>query len=130
MKKRTILPTPTLVFIGPQGSGKGTQAALLARKYHLLHIEMGELLRSLRHKKNPRPFEKRVASVIDRGRLVPSSWVVQIVDERLQNIAPTRGIIFDGSARRLREAKALMTTLKRHGRVITHVVYLDIKRSE
>lgn len=130
MKKRLISPAPTLVFIGPQGSGKGTQAALLARKHHLLHIEMGELLRALRHKKNPRPFEKKVASVIDKGKLVPSSWVVRLVDERLPKIPRTRGIIFDGSARRLREAKALIQTLKQHDRIITHVVYLDITKRE
>lgn len=130
MKRRRQGFTPTLVFIGPQGSGKGTQASMLARKHHFLHLEMGELLRSLRHKRNPRPFEKKVASVIDKGKLVPSSWVVRLVEERLQKIALTRGIVFDGSARRLREAKALIKTLKRHGRFITHVLYLDISQEE
>ncbi|MBI3956375.1 MAG: nucleoside monophosphate kinase [Candidatus Kerfeldbacteria bacterium] len=125
-----ITAGPTILFLGPQGSGKGTQASLLGSRHGLHHVEMGAILRGLRHRKHPSPFARRVAGLIDRGRLVPSRWVVYLLDEHLASVPRTSGLVLDGSARRLPEARAISRVLKKHGRTLDLVLYLTISRNE
>lgn len=122
--------SPTVLLLGPQGSGKGTQAELLAKKFRAIHVEMGAILRGLRRRKQQTQLTRRTTELIDHGRLVPSAWVIRILAERLKTISPRRGLILDGSARRLREARVLERVLRKFGRAITNVVLIDISRKE
>ncbi len=117
-----------IIILGPQGSGKGTQAKLLADKFKLEHIELGDALREI--KKKNTVLGKKVAQIIDKGRMVPLQLIVKIVDEKVAIVSADKGIIFDGTPRRSAEIKALEKILKKNGRDITHVFFVQISQKE
>lgn len=95
-----------IVIFGAPGSGKGTQAERLAKKYNLEHISTGELLRQAVAEKNlaGRLIEKTMNS----GRLVPDDLVTELVLEKLKQLKKkNKGFILDGYPRNLTQAKAL-----------------------
>ena len=103
-----------IILLGPQGSGKGTQAKLLADKFKFAHIELGGALRSI--KKENTALAKEVAQIIDKGKMVPFQLIVKIVDEKVAMIPENKGIVFDGTPRRLPEIKPLEKILNKNGR--------------
>lgn len=115
----------TMVILGPQGSGKGTQAEILARRFHLHHIDMGQLLR--RFVRSRHPQAARVRQIMNEGRgLVPSSLVIQILHQAVRRIPASQGLLFDGFPRNGVQARALDRLLRQQHRTITHVFYLPI----
>lgn len=130
MPRRTTTPIgPTVIILGPQGAGKGTQAELLARKYRFVHLESGAMLRE--EERRNTPFGKRIARIIDQGKLVPFTWVLRLIAEQLEHIPLRRGIVIDGSPRRMPEAKQLVCMLdRRFGRAVTTVIVIDISKAE
>jgi len=117
-----------IILLGPQGSGKGTQAKLLADKFKFAHIELGGALRSI--KKENTALAKEVAQIIDKGKMVPFQLIVKIVDEKVAMIPENKGIVFDGTPRRLPEIKPLEKILNKNGRYITHVFFVKISEEE
>ncbi len=115
-----------IVLLGPQGSGKGTQARLLTKRFRLHYIETGRLLRAM-VATDPRLGRKIDALINKKGALVPDAWVNRLIEKELARVPKGRGILFDGYPRTLRQARFLDRLLKRYGRSITHVVYLPIK---
>lgn len=88
--------------MGSQGSGKGTQAKLLAKEYDLQHLETGGILRRIA--KEDTKVGKMVDSLINKnGEFVPWSIVREILDQTMDGIDRSRGIIFDGTPRRMEE---------------------------
>ena len=94
-----------LIFLGPPGAGKGTQASILANSLGILHISTGELLRKERKDKTKRGVEAQ--SYIDRGALVPDRIVMEIVQEQLTKPEAQAGWILDGFPRNVSQAGAL-----------------------
>ena len=94
-----------LIFLGPPGAGKGTQASILANSLGILHISTGELLRKERKDKTKRGVEAQ--SYIDRGALVPDRIVMEIVQEQLTKPEAKAGWILDGFPRNVSQADAL-----------------------
>ena len=92
-----------LLFLGPPGSGKGTQAQLLAKNYRLLHLSTGALLRSEVDQKTDLGREAEV--VMARGELVSDDLVLAIVRNRLEN--HVGGWLLDGFPRNQNQAEAL-----------------------
>jgi len=86
-----------ILFLGPQGSGKGTQAKLLAEKFNLFYFESGEFLRDLA-KKNA-----TVKKILDEGKLVPEKEFASYVEALLDEKGIYENIIFDGFPRSLDE---------------------------
>ncbi len=125
MSNKKIL---NIILLGPQGSGKGTQAKLLANKFKLEHIEIGNALREI--KKDDTILGREVAQIIDKGKMVPFQLVVKIVDKEVAIISANKGIVFDGTPRRLVEIKPLEKILKKNGRHITHVFFVQISERE
>ncbi|TMD49696.1 MAG: adenylate kinase [Chloroflexi bacterium] len=112
-----------LVLLGPPGSGKGTQAALLSEKYGIPAISTGDVLRA--QVEAGTPLGKRVKAYIDRGELVPDSLVVDLIQHRL--LADTQqGFILDGFPRTLPQAQALDTMLAALNRPLDAVLYLQV----
>jgi len=93
-------------MLGPQGSGKGTQAKLLAEKLNIPHISTGEIFRNI-----PRdtPFGKQIHELIDSGNLVPDKLTAKIVNARLAEMDCRSGFILDGFPRTLPQARLLVT---------------------
>ncbi|MEG4840608.1 adenylate kinase [Microcoleus sp. B9-D4] len=94
-----------LIFLGPPGAGKGTQASILGKNLGTLHISTGELLRQERKDKTKRGVEAQ--SYIDRGALVPDRVVMEIVHEQLTKPEAKKGWILDGFPRNVSQADAL-----------------------
>lgn len=94
-----------VVFIGPPGSGKSTQAELLSRQCRIPHLEMGEILRDWATQDTP--LGRQIKSYVDRGLLVPESMVRQLVEQRLRSPEFRRGFVIDGFPRNLAQARML-----------------------
>ena len=102
-----------LVLLGPVGSGKGTQAAIISEKYGIPHISTGESFRW--NIKNETPLGLEAKKYVDAGELVPESLTIKIVEDRLANPECKNGFILDGFPRNLVQAQALekMTEIDR-----------------
>lgn len=98
-----------LIFLGPPGAGKGTQASILGKNLGILHISTGELLRKERKEKTKRGVEAQ--SYIDRGALVPDRVVMEIVQEQLTKPEANEGWILDGFPRNVSQVSALYELL-------------------
>lgn len=118
----------TIFFIGPQGSGKGTQAKLLAEKLGFYHWDMGGILRETG--KQDTPLGKNVKDLIDRGVLLEDGLLLKVAAAKLETMAPEMGLVFDGIPRRLGQAEFLMKFLKQQGRSNFTTLFLDIPKEE
>jgi len=115
-----------LILIGAQGSGKGTQAQLLADQLRLKPTASGELLRAAIAKGTP--AGKAAQPYYDRGDLVPDEIVVQMILEDLENLDGAHGIILDGFPRTIPQARALDQRLSERGQRIDYVIYLEVPK--
>ncbi|HNX00526.1 MAG TPA: nucleoside monophosphate kinase [Candidatus Cloacimonadota bacterium] len=106
-----------MIIMGVQGSGKGTQAALLCERFNLKHITTGEIFRH--HLKMQTELGKKAQVFIDKGNLVPDELVFEIVASELEN--SPNGFILDGFPRTVAQAEYLMKQYK-----IDHVFYLEL----
>jgi len=95
-----------LIFIGPPGAGKGTQAKVVCNYFNLQHISSGDLLREAIASSSPEG--EKAKQFIEKGLLVPDEIVVKIVAERIRKI---KGFVLDGFPRTLTQAEFLDRTL-------------------
>ena len=98
------------IFIGPPGSGKGTQTKLLSKDYNLPHIDTGSLLRE--EVSSGSENGKLANSFMEKGQLVPIELVSQIIKNRLLKDDCKNGFILDGYPRSLEQAESLDDILK------------------
>ncbi len=112
-----------LALVGPPGSGKGTQARLLAERYGLDPVSTGQLLRDLAARHTP--IARVVRGLLEAGRLVPNRIVLDVVRKRLAALeAAGRGWIMDGFPRTTPQALAFDAMLQAHA--LDAVVVLDV----
>ncbi|MBV5260924.1 adenylate kinase [Synechococcus moorigangaii CMS01] len=98
-----------LIFLGPPGAGKGTQAQVLAEACGIPHISTGEILRAAIA--NQTELGQQAQSFVDRGELVPDSLILDLIRERLQQPDAEQGWILDGFPRNVSQAEFLSTLL-------------------
>ena len=113
-----------LVFIGPPGAGKGTQAQRLVSKLGAPQISTGDMLRAAR--KAGTELGRKADEFMKAGALVPDEVVIGLVEERLQLPDATQGFVLDGFPRTVPQAEALDRLLARMGRGINHVILLEV----
>ena len=111
-----------LLFLGPPGAGKGTQAQLLAQSQGLLHLSTGDLLRA--EVKAGSALGREAEAVMARGELVSDELVLAIVRSRLQQ--GRAGWLLDGFPRNLAQAEALDALLQELGQPIDLVVLMEL----
>lgn len=99
-KKRKM--TQKLIFIGPQGSGKGTQAKILAEKLSIPHISTGDLLREAKGE-----LKEELDNYMNEGKLVPDKLIIKILKQRIEKPDTDNGFILDGFPRNTAQAKLL-----------------------
>lgn len=114
-----------LIMIGAQGSGKGTQAQMLAEGLHLAPCASGELLREAIEQQTP--LGRQAQPYYDRGDLVPDELVIEMILERIRTL-DANGIILDGFPRNNPQAQALDQRLAEQGQSIDRAIYLDVPR--
>ena len=116
----------TIFIIGPQGSGKGTQARLLAKKHNLFYWEMGGVLRELAREQTP--LAKQVNDLINSGVLLNDELLLTVFKDRMGNIPAKQGVIFDGVPRRLGQAEFVLKFLREQGRSHMATLFIDLPR--
>jgi len=118
-----------VVFLGPPGAGKGTQAVRIAERYNVPHISTGDILRAA--VKEGTELGKLAKSYMDRGELVPDEVIIGIIRERLsQSDVKERGFILDGFPRTIAQAEALDELLKELQLPLDKVIYLNVDDEE
>jgi len=113
-----------LLFLGPPGAGKGTQAALLCSNQGLMHLSTGDLLRSEVSAKTS--LGKEAALLMNRGELVSDSIVLSIVQKRLIEESK-HGWLLDGFPRNLLQAKSLQQLLEKLLQPIEAVLLITLE---
>ncbi len=116
-----------VIFLGPPGAGKGTQAKELAAKYGVPHLSTGDMLRE--HVSKGTPLGIKAKPLMERGELVPDSLVLQMIRERIERPDCAHGFVFDGFPRTVAQAKYLSELLKLHGYKRPFVIHLAIDPS-
>lgn len=109
-----------LIFLGPPGAGKGTQAAIVSKKLNIPSISTGDMLRAAVKEGTKVGLEAK--SFMDAGKLVPDAVIIGIVDERLAKPDCAKGYILDGVPRTLAQAEAL----EKAGIAFDHVISLEV----
>jgi len=117
-----------LIFLGPPGSGKGTQAQILTKKLNYIHISIGDLLRE--NISNQTDLGKLASKYVSSGELVPDDLIIDLVNSSIVDLqskeSSSKGVILDGFPRTINQAAALENKIKELDVLIKSVVYLDI----
>jgi len=117
-----------IIILGPQGSGKGTQAKLLSEKLGLIYLEMGQILREISTQKTS--LGEKVGNFLNRGVLVDDQIMAEILKNYLTKENFEKGILLDGFPRNLNQANLLEEILKNHQAEINKVIFLNISPEE
>ncbi len=112
-----------LLFIGPPGAGKGTQAALVAARLGIPHISTGEMFRF--HVSNGTDLGRQVEAILEAGAYVPDELTVAMLAERMRDADTTTGFILDGFPRTAQQVAALDQLLGDQG--LDRVVLFEVK---
>ncbi len=117
-----------IVLFGPPGAGKGTQSDKLIRKYGLIHLSTGDLLRSEIAANSPLGIEAK--KFMDKGELVPNEVVIGMIEKKLNSNSESKGFIFDGFPRTKEQATALDILLANHKTQISAMLALEVEHTE
>lgn len=124
----TTHPLLRLIFFGPPGVGKGTQAKIIAKRFMITHISTGDMLRAAVAKGTD--LGRKAKEIIDAGHLVPDDVMVGIVREVLTAPETARGFILDGFPRTVPQAEALSKIFRELKIDNYRVVEFDADREE
>ena len=115
-----------ILFFGPNGSGKGTQGAILQKQFNVQHIESGAIFRDNISKGTE--LGKKAKQFIDRGELVPDDITIPMILDRLQQPDCAKGWLLDGFPRNVNQAKQLDAALTKAGLKVDYVIEIVLDR--
>ena len=113
-----------VIFLGPPGAGKGTQAKRLAARFGIPQLSTGDILRNAVAAGTP--LGRQAKALMDAGKLVPDEIVNGIIEEALASPEAATGFLFDGFPRTVAQATALDEMLRRREKKIDHVILLEV----
>jgi len=117
-----------IILLGPPGAGKGTQAKLIVKEYHIRQLSTGDLLRE--NRKQGSELGKKAQIFMDGGNLVPDSVILGMVAEEFKKPELDPGYILDGFPRTCPQADGLDQLLEDQGQKLDHVLVLEVPDSE
>ncbi len=117
-----------IVFLGPPGAGKGTQAQQLVVELAIPHLSTGDMLRHACREQTP--IGRLAEEFMTAGQLVPDALILQIVGERLEQPDCDAGCLFDGFPRTVNQARALDEALRDRGTPLDLVLELRVDEEE
>ena len=115
-----------VVFLGPPGSGKGTQAKRISEEKKWPQLSTGDMLRSAIREGTPTGLEAK--AVMDRGELVSDDIVIRLIEERSQKPDCSTGFVLDGFPRNKNQAAALDELLSKSGRKVDQAIFLGSRK--
>lgn len=118
------LPERRLVFMGPPGCGKGTQAPIVKQSQCLCHIATGDMLREAVQSKSE--LGKMIQETMEKGGFVSDEIVIELIQHNMKKPSCRKGFILDGFPRTTAQAKALDSMLQNEGKKIDAVVHFDV----
>ena len=113
-----------LIFFGPPGAGKGTQANLVSKNIGIPHLSTGDILRDILKKEND--ISKKIKKIIDSGKLVSDDILNQIVSDRINKQDCLNGYILDGYPRTMEQAFFFDKLLKSKNMKISSIIDIDL----
>ncbi|MCK5475886.1 MAG: nucleoside monophosphate kinase [Candidatus Pacebacteria bacterium] len=116
-----------ILFFGPSGSGKGTQAEMLAKKYDLKRLQSGAILRKWAKEKTD--FGRKVQTAMNNG-FVPSEWIFQMTKEEFSKVDENQGLMLENFSRMLPEIKNLYNVLSGLNRKLDYIFLININDKE
>lgn len=116
--------TNGLIFLGPPGSGKGTQGQVLAQNLQVSHISTGDILRQAIADKTP--LGEKAKDYMNKGELVPDNLILDLIQERLGETDTQKGWILDGFPRNVAQAEFLDQLLAAINHQAKWTVNLDV----
>ena len=117
-----------IIFLGPPGAGKGTQAAQLADDLSIAHISTGDMLRSA--VQSGSELGRQVEAIMNAGQLAPDELLVSLISARIGESDCKNGFILDGFPRTTAQAEALDDMLKQKGQDLDFVILLEVEVDE
>ncbi len=112
-----------VLVLGPQGSGKGTQAKRISAEHEIPHVSTGDMFRAL---DDATPLGREVNEIMERGDLVPDEITIRMIRDRLAADDAADGFILDGFPRNLAQAEALDEMLREIGRGLDVIFFFDL----
>jgi adenylate kinase len=116
-----------IIFVGPPGAGKGTQAARIVNNYGIPHISTGDMFRAA--VKEGTPLGREAQRYMNEGNLVPDEVTIGLVRERIAQPDAANGFLLDGFPRTVPQASALQAALTEDGLVLDAVAVLEVPDS-
>lgn len=116
-----------LLLIGPPNAGKGTQAQMLTEYFGIPHLSTGNLLRE--NIEQGTDLGKLAKSYVETGQLVPDELVIGLVEQAIENIDLSKGVLFDGYPRNIAQAENLDALLAKHQSQLDTVILIRVKKS-
>ena len=117
-----------LIFLGPPGAGKGTQAERLIGDFDLPYYATGNILRSAIEAETE--LGREAKGYVDKGELVPDELICRVIEERLDSGEADDGFLLDGFPRTIGQAEMLEQALDNRGRSLTSVLLIDVPDDE
>ena len=115
-----------LVFLGPPGAGKGTQARLIAKEFGLTHLSTGDMLRHAVKTGRPAALAEKIGDVMASGKLVPDEIMVEMIEQRITQPDCAQGVILDGFPRTVSQARSLDQMLAKNNLNLLKAFFFDV----
>ncbi len=114
-----------VILVGPPGSGKGTQAEFITKRFGVPQISTGDMLRAA---KRSGTLDPKILAIMDSGKLVPDEAIIDLIEKRLVEADTKSGFLLDGFPRTVPQAEALDALLAKKGLKLDAVIQLDVPR--